>query len=136
MSELIGARAPGWVRIVAALGIVWNLIGVYMYLVSVGVLSGAADPAMAVMPSWVTAAFATSVFAGVLGSIGLVMLKGWSRLLLALSLLAVLAQDFWLFGMSGAPIDGNTLMMPAIVTVISAVLFWVAHDGVKKGWLN
>ena len=136
MSELIGSRAPGWVRIVAALGVVWNLIGVYFYLVSVGAVSGATDPGMAAMPTWTTGAHAIAVFAGVLGSIGLVMLKGWSRLLLGLSLLAVLALDVWLFGMSGAPMDMNTLMMPVIVTVIALLLFWVSHDGVKKGWLS
>lgn len=136
MSELVGARAPGWVRIVGALGVVWNLIGVYFYLVLVGMVAGTGGAGMPGTPSWVTGAMAISVFAGVLGSLGLLMLKGWSRLLLALSLLAVIAQDVWLFAMSGAPINADTLMMPAIVTVIAIVLFWVSNDGVKKGWLN
>ena len=29
MSTMIGARAPAWLRIVAALGLLWNCIGVY-----------------------------------------------------------------------------------------------------------
>ena len=82
MSELVGARAPGWLRIVAALGLVWNLFGVYQYLMTVGVVAGADAAAVAAMPAWVTGAFAVAVFGGALGCVGLLMLKGWSKLLL------------------------------------------------------
>ena len=136
MSDLTASRAPGWVRIVAALAVLWNLAGVYFYLVSVGAIAGAAEADMVAMPAWATGAHAVAVFAGVLGSLGLLMLKGWSRLLLGLSLLAVLALDVWLFGMSGTPIDGSTIVMPVIVTLIAILLFWISQDGVKKGWLS
>ena len=32
MSDVIGARAPGWFRLLAVLGLAWNGFGVYMYL--------------------------------------------------------------------------------------------------------
>ena len=32
MSELVGARPPGWFRLLSILAPVWNLIGVAMYL--------------------------------------------------------------------------------------------------------
>ena len=47
------------------------------------------------MGAWVTGAFAIAVFGGTLGCIGLLMLKSWSKLLLLISLLGVLAQDVW-----------------------------------------
>jgi hypothetical protein len=129
----LSSPAPGWLRIVAGLGLLWNAYGCYIYLQTVGVLGGGAG--MAAMPGWVTGAFAIAVFGGAIGCIGLLMLKGWSRLLLILSMLAVLAEDVWRFGMSGAAPSGNALILPIAVTLISVLLAWIAHDGAKKGWL-
>lgn len=135
MSDVVGAQAPGWVRIVGALGLLWNAIGVYFYLDRVGIVGDAAAAGMdGSMPSWFTAAFAVSVFGGLIGCVGLLMLKGWSRLLLALSLLAILAQDYAVFNAGATGTDA--LMMPAIITVIGLVLALVSHTGVKRGWLN
>jgi len=135
MNDMIGTRAPGWLRIVAALGLLWNLYGCYAYLQTVGALAGG-DAAMGPMPAWVTGAFAIAVFGGALGCLGLLLLKGWSRLLLVLSLLAVIAQDVWLFAMSGAAPAGSAVLLPALVGLVSLLLAWVANDGVKKGWLT
>jgi hypothetical protein len=131
----IGSPAPGWLRIVAGLGLLWNAYGCYAYLQTVGMVGGATEAAMGPMPGWVTGAFAIAVFGGVIGCIGLLMFKGWARLLLILSMLAVLAQDVWLFGMSGHAPSGGALGLPIAVTLISVLLAWIAHDGVKKGWL-
>ena len=134
MSDIVGAQPPAWLRIVGVVGLLWNLIGVYFYLARVGVV-GEAPPAETMVggENWVTAAFAVSVFGGALGCLGLVMLKGWSRLLLALSLLAVLAQDYAVFS---AGVSGGALAMPALVTAIAVLLLWVSHTGVKRGWLG
>ncbi len=134
MSDVVGTQPPAWVRIVGLLGLLWNLIGVYFYLGRVGLVGdGAAQAAMGGGENWVTAAFAVSVFGGALGCVGLLMLKSWSRLLLILSLLAVLAQDYAVFS-AGA--GGNALVMPALVTAIALLLAWVSHAGVKRGWLS
>ncbi len=133
MGNVIGGRAPVWVRIVAAVGLLWNLIGCYAYLQTVGALSGGGT--MAPMPTWVTAAFAASVFAGALGSLGLLLLKGWSKLLLLLSLLCVLAQAVWAFALRAGP-SSESPVLPIIVTVIAIVLAWLAYDASKKGWLS
>ena len=71
MNDVIGAPAPVWLRIVAALGLCWNLFGVYAYLQTVGALSGGdASMSDAAMPAWVTGAFAIAVFGGALGCLG------------------------------------------------------------------
>ena len=139
MNDLATARAPVWVRIVAALGLLWNLIGVYFYLVSVGTVAAPEgyDRSMAdAMPAWVTGTFAICVFGGVLGSLGLLMLKRWSVPVLVLSLLAILAQDVWLFAMRPADAPPPDMVMPLVVTLIGVVLAWLAYRASRNGWLT
>lgn len=133
MGDVVGAQPPAWLRILAVLGLLWNLIGVYFYLARMGVVGGGPPADMTGGAAWVTAAFAISVFGGALGCVGLLILKSWSRMLLFLSLLAVLAQDY---AVLSAGAGTNALAMPALVTVIAILLAWVAHTGVKRGWLN
>lgn len=133
MGDVFGAQPPAWLRIVAVLGLLWNLIGVYAYLGRMGLVGGGPGADMTGGAAWITAAFAISVFGGALGCVGLLIMKSWSRALLALSLLAVLAQDY---AVLSAGVSGSALGMPALVTVIAILLAWVAHMGVKKGWLG
>jgi hypothetical protein len=134
MGDVVGAQPPGWLRIVAVLALLWNLIGVYFYLTRVGVVGAAGPtPEMAGGQMWFTAAFAISVFGGTIGCLGLLLLKSWARSLLVLSLLAVLAQDY---AVLSAGVGGKELAMPALVTAIAVVLAWLSHTGVKRGWLS
>jgi hypothetical protein len=145
MSDVIGARAPGWFRLLAVLGLAWNGFGVYMYLAKVGTfgdplagLDQAHRDLAATVPGWVTAAFAVAVFAGFIGTLLLVMLKRLARPLLILSLLAVLIQCGWIVGMSNArAVEGNmALMMPGMIVIVSLLLVWLAMVGDRKGWLS
>ena len=138
MNNVIGTQAPAWLRIVAALGLMWNLFGVYQYLTTVGVVAGADAAAVAMMPSWVTGAFAIAVFGGALGCLGLLMLKRWSKLLLLISLLGVLAMDLWMFVLSGlgATMPPAEMGVTAAVVVVALLLAWLAYSADKKGWLS
>ena len=138
MNNVIGTQAPAWLRIVAALGLMWNLFGVYQYLMTVGVVAGADAAAGSAMPSWVTGAFAIAVFGGALGCIGLLMLKRWSKLLLLISLLGVLAMDLWMFVLSGldATMPPAEMGVTAAVVVVALLLAWLAYSADKKGWLS
>jgi len=93
---------------------------------------------LAARPGWVTGAFALAVFAGLVGSLGLLLRKTWARPLFLLSLLAVLVQQFWIFfrteflaiaGMAGAA-------LPLAVVVIGIFAIWFAGQGTKRGWLR
>lgn len=138
MNNMIGAPAPAWLRIVAALGLLWNLFGVYEYLTAVGVIGGADAAAAGAMPAWVTGAFAIAVFGGTLGCIGLLMLKRWAKLLLLLSLLAVLAMDLWMFVLSGlgGSMPPAEMAVTACVVLVAILLAWLAVSADKKGWLS
>ena len=138
MSDVVDGRAPSWLRIVAVLGLLWNLFGVYEYLMTVGVVGGANEAAAAAMPAWATGAFAIAVFGGALGSLGLLMLKRWSKLLLVLSLIAVIALDVWSFALSGAAatMGGAEMGVTIAVLVIAVLLAWLAWSADNKGWLS
>lgn len=135
MNDLAASRAPVWLRGIALLALLWNLYGVYEYLKSVGAVPGG-DPAMAAstMPTWVTAAFAVSVFAGVLGSLGLLLLKRWAKLLLLLSLVALLVQDLWAFVLREGGPDKDPVI-PIAVNLVAILLVWLAYTADRKGWL-
>lgn len=138
MNTVIGARAPAWLRIVAALGLLWNLFGVYNYLMTVGVIGGANAAGAGLIPPWVTGVFAIAVFGGTLGCLGLLLLKSWSKLLLLVSLLGVLAMDLWMFVLSelGASMAGAEMGVTVCVALVAVLLVWLAYSADRKGWLS
>ncbi len=144
MSEMIGARPPGWFRVVAVLALLWNLVGVWSYLSKVGMapemmkMTPEEVELAASMPVWATAGFAVAVFGGLLGSLGLLLGKAWARLLFILSLLGMLVQFGWWVLMSGAMerMGASIVGMPAVVILIGILLLWLANMGVKRGWLT
>ena len=145
MSELVGARPPGWFRLLSVIGLLWNLFGVTLYLQKVGLfgdpLAGLSDAERALaesVPAWVTGAFAIAVFSGLFGAVGLVLLKKWALPLLAVSLLGILAQCGWIvFASDASDVHGLIgIAMPVLITLIAILLVWLARTGSKQGWLG
>ena len=145
MGNVIGARIPGWFRLASLLGLLWNAVGVYMYLSKVGMLG---DPLAGLdeahrtlaesVPAWVTGAFAIAVFAGLLGSLCMVSGKRLAAPLLLVSLLAALVQCVWIMVMSDArAVEGAmALVMPSTIVLIAILLVWLAAKGAARGWLD
>ena len=145
MGNVIGARIPGWFRLASLLGLLWNAVGVYMYLSKVGMLG---DPLVGLdeahrtlaesVPAWVTGAFAIAVFADLLGSLCMVSGKRLAAPLLLVSLLAALVQCVWIMVMSDArAVEGAmALVMPSTIVLIAMLLVWLAAKGAARGWLD
>ena len=100
---------PKWFRPVAIVALMWNLLGCAAYLADVSLkpedvakLSAEQQALYAARPAWSVAATATAVWFGALGSLGLLLRKRWAFGLLVLSLLGIVGQDVWLFGLSRA----------------------------------
>ena len=144
MTDIRDARPPAWFWIVAALGLLWELFGVAMYLMHVGVLpnsqemSEAERSLMESSPVWVTGLFAIGVFGGALGALGLVLRKRWARPLLILSLVAVILQfGGWLLATDAIRVIGPPVFaMPAVIVAVAILLAWLATVGVRRGWLR
>ena len=113
------------VRLIGALGILWNMTGVGAYLAHVGMFgpeASASPPGEAAMPAAIIAAFATAVFSGVAGSVGLALLKRWAAPVLWLSFDASVINWGWVFGYG----DAGERPLGVAVTVIALALAIVA----------
>jgi hypothetical protein len=132
-----------WIIGVAAL--LWNALGVMTYVMQVtmsdealGALPETERMLYENIPAWVTAAFATAVFAGTIGSLLLLLRKAVAVPVFILSLVAIVVQMFHnLFiadtvNVMGAP----AVAFPVLVIVIAVFLVWYSQTAKKKGWLR
>lgn len=132
-----------WTVAIAAL--VWNALGVMAYIMDVTMSEDAMaalpleqQALYSVQPSWVTAAFAIAVFAGLAGSIALVMRKSIATTIFAVSLAAVIAQMYYAFGMSDMIeiMGASSAIMPSAIIVVAAALVWFSTSAKGKGWIG
>ncbi len=145
MTEVAPSSTPGWFRIVAILGLIWNVLGVVSYFmhVTMSEASLAAMPAaerelFESFPPWVTGAFAIAVFAGLAGALGLVMRKRWAVGLLGVSLLAILVQMVYTLVLSDmvSVMGADAAILPVLIVVVGVALFWLARMASMRGWLT
>ena len=132
-----------WIIGVAAL--VWNGLGVMSYIgqayMTDEVKAALPEAERALydnIPSWVTAAFAIAVFAGLLGSAFLLMRKKLARPMFLLSLIAIIAQmSYNLFMSKAAEVYGpGSIVMPIMVIIIGVFLLMYSKKAIAKDWLS
>jgi len=135
--------APKWFRPVAVVALLWNLLGCAAYLADVMLkpediakLTAAQQAMYHARPAWSIAATAIAVWIGAAGCVGLIMRKRWATPLLILSLVGVICQDAWLFGMSGAAADGTSAayVLQGLVLAIAVGLVMLGRTATAKGW--
>jgi hypothetical protein len=94
------SRAPIWLIAASVGGIAWNVFGAFQFAGSVTatkeslIASGLTTEQAAVMngyPSWMTLAFAIGVFAGLMGSVLLLLRSAAAKPVLGASLVAYVA---------------------------------------------
>ncbi len=143
MNNLVASR-PKTFWLVAIAALLWNLIGVAMFLVQINLSPEmiAAMPAeqrqvYAATPSWLNLVFGIAVFGGVLGAIGLLLKRRWAAALFLLSLLAVLVQmtAAYLLTPAWQAYGAAGLAMPVLLVVVAALLFWYARKAAARGWI-
>lgn len=137
-------QPPKWFRVVAILALIWNLLGCAAYLSDammsaedVAKLSPAHQELYNTRPSWAVSATAVAVWFGAAGSLALILRKRWATILLVLSLLGVIAQDYWLFlGSRAAEVSGTgVVVMQGLVLIIAIALVALSLRASKRGWL-
>ena len=145
MSEEPITKVPKWFMIVAAVFLVWNLLGVMAYIMQVmmspetlAALPEEQRQLYENTPAWATAAFAVAVNFGALGCVLLLLRKNLAGLFLQLSLAGVLVQMFHSFFMSKSfEVFGlRGLVMPVMVIVIAIYLVVLAAKARTNRWTS
>ena len=141
MATASSVSIPLWFKLVGLLAILWNGFGVAMYLSTVGLfgdpmagLNEAERAAAASIPAWLTGAFAIGTFAGLIGSLGLLLRKAWALPVLVVSLVALLVMEGWIVFLSGM-LEVAGLAVPITVSVGAVLLVWLASHARGRGWL-
>lgn len=139
-------KAPIWFWVVAILALLWNGIGVAAYFAQVtmseqqfAALPQVEQQLLAAQPFWYTAAFAIAVFAGLVGSLLMLMRKRLAVRMFLLSLLAVIVQFAGHFIVKGhAEYISSTQgwLMPSLILFIAIALAMFSRKMEKSGILH
>lgn len=139
-------KIPMWFWVVSIFFLLWNIMGVISFLAHTFI----SDEALAALPTnerelysqfplWTTIVFAIAVIAGMIGAVGLVLKKKWSKIAFVVSLLAIIPQmSHTIFFTKSIEVYGiaEAVTMPALVVVFGLFLVWFSMLGVKKRWLQ
>ena len=135
---------PAWFKVVAVLALLWNVLGCVAFFADLRLspaelaqLPEAQQALYAARPAWAVAATGLAVFGGVLGCLGLLLRRKWAVVVLALSLLGIVVQDFGLFVLvDGASLAGPVaVVMQAVVLLVGIALLLLARSARARGWL-
>jgi hypothetical protein len=139
-------KNPRWFWVLAIFFLLWNLMGVLSFFGHTFIT----DEALAKLPEkerelygdypiWTIIIFATAVFFGFLGSIGLLIKKKWSKIAFIISLCAIIPQMIHnVFFTKSMEVygPGQAATMPVMVVVIGVFLVWFSNYGINKKWLT
>jgi len=136
-------KLPIWFWVIAIAALLWNLIGVSMYLGQayittemMAALPENVQEAYINRPAWATAAFAIAVFSGLFGSILLLIKKKWAVPVYLMSLIAVLVQQIYNFFVQDfIPMAGSAIVTPLLVVIIAGLLYWYSKGARERAWL-
>ena len=146
MNQSSTRAVPQWFWIAAALGLAWNVFGVFQFLTTVGataetLVRGGMTASQAAfyvtLPTWLHVVFAVGVFAGALGCVLLLLRRRWSVTVFAISLLAYIALFLGdallgVFTVLGMP----QVIVLTLVVVIAGALLWLARRFDRAGLLR
>ena len=135
--------APKWFKPVAIVALLWNALGCVAYLSDVmmtpedlAALSEADQALYAARPTWVVARSAFAVWAGALGSLGLILRKSWATPVLMVSLAGVVVQDIGIFVMAWDAPSVVAVVLQGLVLVIAVALVVLGRKADSQGWLS
>ena len=146
MATTAPARVPVHLWIVGVLALLWNGFGCFDYLLTnlkneTYLTQFTADQLayMDSLPAWLTAFWAIGVWGGLAGSILLLMRSRHTVLVFGLSLVgAIIGLGYQMFmtKMPASMKEGAMGIMPWVIILIAAFLFWYSWSSEKKGLLH
>lgn len=131
--------------IVAVIALLWNLMGTFQFLFTTFMAEEFRESfdeehlsLMDNLPSWYAILFGIAVFAGLLGSLLLLLRKKFAVPVFLISLIAVLIQmGYWLFVTDSMEVLGaEAVIMPMIVIIIAIFLYYFSKGAAQRKWLR
>lgn len=131
--------------IVGVLALLWNLLGLagvagdaMMDEQAVSQLTEAQRSLRDGMPIWAKAGSFVAVIAGTIGSIGLIMRRQWAVGAFMLSIIGLIAQDIWMYGMADVKSAYGVvpLVLQGVVFAIAIGLWLYARSAASTGRLR
>ena len=131
--------------VISVIALVWNIMGVYSFYIQTFISESQLDAMTAEQiavyesfPSWIYWIFGVAVFGGLLGSIGLLMKKGWCKPLFVISLVAIIIQMGYAFLLTDhMEVYGpSSLIVPLAIIAVAAFLVYYSKQCAEKGWLT
>lgn len=135
--------APKWLTIVGIILILWNLIGVSMFVIDmmrtpadIAALPQDQQALWAQMPLWGWVGFGVSTVAGLLAALGVTLKKKWAALLALISVLGVIVNFIPAFVLSkGVDVwQPQFYGLPLVIFVIALFQLWLARKANARGW--
>ena len=145
MNEHPRASVPKWFWLIAAIALLWNLMGCMILLSEVFAKEAMMESFSEEQkdwsrstPVWIYIVFAISVGTGIAGSLCLLMRKSMAVLSYAISFIAVLVQmGYTMLIAGGLQVMGPSgAVMPAIVVTLAGAWLWFAVVFNGKNWLT
>ena len=132
--------------VIGAVALVWNLFGLMLYVMQVSAtpeeLAMSYTPEQVDLvtstPAWATSMTAIATTAGVLGCLLLLLRKSLAVPVFIVSLVAVVIQDIYVFGMTDAAavFGSSSVIIQAVVFVVAVLLVWYSRRATATGLLR
>tara|TARA_B110000196_G_scaffold309294_1_gene310796 strand:+ start:1195 stop:1614 length:420 start_codon:yes stop_codon:yes gene_type:complete len=136
---------PTWLKPLAWAALIWNSLGVIAFVMQmmmtpelISKLPIDQQAAYSDIPLWSTIAFAIAVFGGLLGCIFLLKKKTLAIPTFAVSLVAILLQQYYNFVVINSIdlLGASAVFMPILVIIIAIGLLYISIKGKQQSWLN
>ncbi|NOX69119.1 MAG: hypothetical protein GXP15_08025 [Gammaproteobacteria bacterium] len=142
LASLNSNAPPKLFWVISAASLLWNLAGSAAFLAQITLDTSALPNAERAfyesVPAWATIAFGVAVFAGVLGSVGLLLRRHWAIMMFIVSLLGIVVQNshaifigdgFEVFGAAG-------FVLPFFILIAALALIGYARRAARRAWIG
>jgi hypothetical protein len=145
MNQETKSPVPRWYWVIAAVALLWNLMGCAFFAIEIfaqeAAMESMTEPQkewVRSIPRWIYFVYGVAVTTGVAGSIGLFLRKSWTIATFAVCLAAVTVQMVYTMLIGGGlqVMGPSGLVMPSIVIGIAAALLWFSWFARSRGWSN
>ena len=143
MNQETKSSVPRWYWVIAAVALLWNLMGCAFFAIEIFAQEAAMESMTQAqkewarsIPRWIYFVYGVAVTTGVAGSIGLFLRKSWTIATFAICLAAVTVQMVYTMLIGGGlqVMGPSGLIMPSMVIGIAAALLWFSWFARSRGW--